>query len=123
MPIVSEVIKSRRLVISRANGQLCVDDLEARQQDLKKNPDFDPSFNHLFDMRGVIRIEDVSAHVVKRIAQVRIFSPLSRRAIVAPDDLAFGLSRMYEVFSRSLDSNLAVFRNVKDAMEWLEEEV
>ena len=121
MTIFSEVLKSKRIVITRVQGPLSVEDLEAKQLELKNNPDFDPSFNHLFDMSGVTRMEDVSAAVVKRIAQIRIFSPDSRRAVVAPDDLTYGYSRMYEVFSKANDSNLAVVRNEEQAMDWLEE--
>lgn len=123
MTISSEVLKSKRIVITRVQGTLRIGEFEAKQLELKKNPDFDPSFNHLFDMSGVTWMEDVTASVVKRIAQTRIFSPTSRRAIVAPDDLTYGFSRMYEVFSKANDSNLAVVRNEEQAMAWLEEKV
>ena len=119
MTIESEVIKSKGLVVTRVKGKMKLDEFESSQWALKENPDFDPSFDHLFDMSGVDDIDDVSAQNIKRIAHIRIFSPTSRRAVIAPDDLTYGLSRMYEVFSKANDSNLGVFRNREDAVNWL----
>ena len=46
-----------------------------------------------------------------------------RRVVVAPGDLEFGLSRVYEVFSSSTEANFAVFRNREEAIDWLEKKV
>lgn len=120
MAIFTEVIKARRLVITRAEGFLALKDLEEKQKALLHYPDFDPLFDHLFDMSGVTSVEDIRTSELERLASVRIFSISSRRAIVAPGDLVYGFSRMYEVFSKSTEENYAVFRNNEDALEWLE---
>ena len=122
MTIDSEIIKSKRLVITTVKGLMKADELESSQWNLQKHPDFDPTFDHLFDMSSVVDIEDISAQNIKRIAHIRIFSPDSRRAVVAPDDLAYGFSRMYEVFSKATDSNFGIFRIMDDAINWLKEE-
>jgi hypothetical protein len=120
MPIYSEVIKSRRLVSTRAEGFLTIRELVKKQEDLLNHPDFDPLFDHLFDMSGITSVEDLKVSELQRLASVRIFSASSRRAIVAPGDLVFGFSRMYEVFSNSTEANYSVFRNRDDALKWLE---
>ena len=121
MSIKSEIDKSRKLVITRAEGLLTLKELETRQKALLDEPEFDPSFDHLFDLSGVTSLEEITTSQLERISRVRIFLTPSRRAIVAPGDLLFGFSRMYEVFSKSTKKNYSVFRNIEDAMEWLGE--
>jgi hypothetical protein len=47
------------------------------------------------------------------------FSAPSSVAIVAPKDLAFGLSRMYEIYREQPQIALKVFRTREDALAWL----
>ena len=107
-------------MVSRAIGVLVLDELADRQMKLLDHPEFDPSYDHLFDMSGVTGVEDIRTSELESFALVRIFSYTSRRAIVAPEDLVYGYARMYEVFSHSSEDNLAVFRNEDEAMAWLE---
>ncbi len=41
-------------------------------------------------------------------------------AIVAPEDLTYGMARVYQALCSSLISNMQVFRKAEDAYEWLE---
>lgn len=120
MPIFTEIIKSRSLVSTRVEGVLTIKELLEKQEALLNHPDFDPMFDHLFDMSGITSVEDLRVSELQSLASVRIFSSSSRRAIVAPGDLEYGFSRMYEAFSNSTDSNYSVFRNREDALKWLE---
>mgnify|MGYP006310467065 FL=1 len=122
MSISSEIIKSRKLVITRVEGTLTLEELILKQGEILFDPDFDPDFDHLFDMSGVSEVEDISTTELRKVSSVRVFSDLSRRAVVAPGDFEFGLSRMYEVFSRSTEENFSVFRTLDEAMEWLEKD-
>ena len=45
----------------------------------------------------------------------------SKLAIVAPKDLIYGLSRLFEVYREEQQVSTNVFRNEKDAREWLME--
>ncbi len=123
MTIKIEIDKSRKLVITRAEGLLTLEELETRQKTLLDEPEFDPSFDHLLDLSGVTSSEEITTSQLEGISRVRIFSTLSRRAIVAPGDLLFAFSRMYEVFSGSTEENYSVFRNTEEAMEWLGEDL
>ena len=122
MSISSEIIKSRKLVITRVEGTLTLEELILKQGEILFDPEFDPDFDHLFDMSGVSEVEDISTTELRKVSSVRVFSDLSRRAVVAPGDFEFGLSRMYEVFSRSTEENFSVFRTLDEAMEWLEKD-
>ena len=51
----------------------------------------------------------------------KTFTPL-RVAIVAPDDLAFGLSRMFKVYRENGLSEHRIFRTPEEAWAWLMED-
>ena len=42
-------------------------------------------------------------------------------AIVADEDLIYGLSRMYEIVAEDVPTNKKIFRNIEDAQNWLKE--
>ena len=48
------------------------------------------------------------------------FSPPSRVAIVAPKDLSFGISRIYEAIRQQEGMELEIFRSEQKALKWLE---
>ena len=48
-----------------------------------------------------------------------ITAPESKVAIVAPDDLSFGLSRVFEVYREDGKLQHTVFRSVEEALTWL----
>jgi hypothetical protein len=77
-------------------------------------------------MTEVTQIVKPSPESVRRLAKLSatMDSPASGRfAIIAPQDLAFGLGRMYEIF-RGMEEDsmktLRVCRNVEDALAFLE---
>jgi len=118
MPLRSVIIEEMRLVITQAYGILQPADLAENRASLVADPMFDPTYDHLFDLRPVERL-DFTADDVEAATLVRAFSAASRRAIVAPRDLAFGLSRMYESHRNDLDEGMAVYRTFDEALAWL----
>ena len=84
-----------------------------------KDPDFDPSFGEICDFTEVTQV-DVSADDIRELAQKNIFSPHSRRAIVVPNDVIFGLARMFEIL-RDLqgETGIRVFRTLNEALDWV----
>jgi hypothetical protein len=119
MPATYEIDKQRRLVISTAWEHFTVADALAHQDKLLKDPDFDPSFSQLMDFTQVTQI-DLEASDVRRLAERTVFSANSRRAIVAASDLAYGLSRMFEMLRENAGENgIRVFRDLDEAVDWL----
>lgn len=107
-------------MITKVDGRLSLEEFLNKQGEIVFDPEFNPDFDHLFDMTGVLEVEEVLTSDLKKVSSVRVFSEKSRRAVVAPGDFVFGLARMYEVFSGSTEENFSVFRNLDEAMEWLE---
>lgn len=119
MSLTSLVIEEARLVVTRASGVLRPEDLGENRASLLADPAFDPSYDHLFDLREVEGIA-FPTEDVEKATWVRAFSETSRRAVVAPHDLSFGLARMYQSHRFDLSAGIRVFREVDRALEWLE---
>ncbi len=47
--------------------------------------------------------------------------PFGRCAVIAPDDLTYGLGRMFQGFAWPMFTSIHVFRNNADAGTWLNE--
>lgn len=119
MPFSYQLEPSRRLVLSRVWGVLTETDIEEYYARLAADPGFDPAMRQLCHIMDATRI-DASAEALRRLAQRSIFSPGTRRAIVAVQDAHYGLSRMFKVFSEVGGSHVEVFRDSASAEAWLE---
>jgi hypothetical protein len=119
MPSFYKIDKERRLVLTTVSGVFLPADAISHQQKLGKDPDFDSSFSQIADFTHVTQFE-FSGEDVRQFAQRSIFSPNSRRALIVPNEVAFGLGRMYEIL-RGLEGEkgIRVFRTLEEALDWV----
>ena len=118
LPMISEIDVDRGLVLTRLVGPVSVSEVEEHNRNLAKDPKFKPHFKQLVDVTELTKLYDSEA--VKRSAEEHIFSPGVRRALVAPSDAAFGMSRMWAIQSESSGQRIEVFRQLDQAKEWLQ---
>jgi hypothetical protein len=119
MPTFFKIFRERRLVMSAVSGVVTIADALAHRENLRKHPDFDPSFSQLVDLSNVTKIEFSHEDVVT-FAQDTIFSLNSRRAALATCDIAYGLARMFEMHREAKgEEGLRVFRNLDEALDWV----
>jgi len=119
MPSSYKIDKENRLVISTGSGVLTLPDALAHQEQLLKDPDFDPSFSQLLDFTHVTDVE-LSSEEIHRLARTTVFSANSRRAFLVNSDLKFGLARMFAIMRESFgEKGIRVFRNSDDALDWV----
>ncbi len=119
MPADYRIDTDKRRVFSSGSGHLSYEDIAGHMNRLAKDPKFDPSFSQLFDFRDVTSVGLNSQHVIQ-IAEIRVFSPESKRAIVAPDPVKFGMARMYEAYRAPKgDRRIEVFADYQEALDWL----
>ena len=119
MPAFYKIDKERRLVISTGAGVTTLADIQAHQQRLLSDPDFDPSFSQLMDMTQVTRLE-LSADDIQLLAQTKLFSPNSRRSILVKSDMVYGLGRMFGTLRDLMgEDGIRVFRNLDEALDWV----
>jgi hypothetical protein len=125
VPIDYRIDEERRLVLARVRGDVTEADLFTYQREVWSRPEV-AGFNELVDMSGVGRIVAPSIDRVLELSSVSAAMDAaqekSRFAIVAPDDLAFGLGRMYQAY-RGLDQRstkrVGVFRTLDQALAFL----
>ena len=84
-----------------------------------------PTAHVLWDMSSA-EVEHVTADILRRFigkaAELGARRPGGRTAVVAPEDLQFGLARMSEVFTEleSAPYLFRAFRSRQEALAWLE---
>src|SRR5712664_2478382 len=90
----------RGIVFSRGWGVLTDGEIFAHAESLRSNVRFEPGFRQIVDFRDVreIRVTGAGVHAV---AQNNPFQRDARRALVVVTDEAFGLVRMFELFTEA----------------------
>jgi hypothetical protein len=89
---------------------------------LASDPSIPPGRRELVDLSR-LETTDVTAGALRRVAQ--IYADADERpedspvAIVAPGDLFFGLSRMYEAYRQDSPVRIRIFRSLAEARAWL----
>jgi hypothetical protein len=94
-------------------------DVLAHREKLFNDPGYDPSFSQLLDLSPVTQLE-IEPEQVRRLAHTMVFSPDSRRAIVASNDVTFGSARMYGILCECAgETGVRVFRDRDEALNWV----
>jgi hypothetical protein len=125
MPITYVIDRTRRTVYVSASGVLTPQDLFTYQNKVWSAPEH-RGLDECVDMLGVTDIVAATDSNMKALAELsaRMDDPSvkSRLAIIAREDLHYGLARMYEAY-RSMQPKstrmLAIFRTREDAERWL----
>ena len=127
MPMDIWVEPDRQLRRAVARDTLTDRDLLEAWGDVLADPAFDPDCDNLVDMSGVERFE-VTPLGAQRLADVMAMCakpPAAgvrpRVAFVAPDDRAFGILRMYEMYRelQGAAQRFFVTRSLEEARCWL----
>ncbi len=124
MPITYRIDHERRLVDTTVVGVLTSPEIFAYQREVWSRPEV-AGYDELVDMGDATLDEFVSHELVSWLAELSASmdtpSP-SRFAIVASEDLHFGLGRMYERMREMKPGStkaVGVFRTRPEALEWL----
>ena len=122
MPISYRIDRERALVITEAWGVLTDEDILDHKTRLLNDPGFEPKLMELSDIRSIERL-DVTQAGIKAMVQ-HDAANLARRAghrvlLVVPNDLVFGMARMYELMGSRDAGGVEVFRSMEEADAWL----
>lgn len=114
-----QVNAADRIVTLSVSGSLGDQELLNLAGELEKHPGVQPDFSLLVDFRlangGIVTSAGVRA--LAELSQVLF--PSSRRAVVVPSDLGFGMARMYSILRNDENSMLQVFRDFDEAQRWV----
>ena len=116
MSFTHETDIANRTVFSRATGEVTDDDLMAHRAAIRSDPDFEPDFRHLVDLRGVTKMS-ITADGLGRLLPGSFCGPGARRALVALRDVDYGMARMHQMAAGPTEKR--VFRDMDEALRWL----
>ena len=120
MPTEYSVDPVKRRVTTTGRGKLVFEQMMGSAAAMRDDPALDPTFTELVDITEVDSV-DLTAEQIEALAEIRIFDPKSRRAIVAPRPLYFGMARMYEAHhSAKAEATVRVFTDRDEAVKWLD---
>jgi hypothetical protein len=122
MPVEHRYDAALRTLFVTFTGEVSETELLDTARKLSADPSIPPGRRELVDLSR-IENSDVTSAALRRVAH--IYSETDKQpedsqvAIVAPGDLYYGLSRMYEAFRRSSPVEIRVFRELAEARSWL----
>jgi hypothetical protein len=122
MPCDCEVDAERRWVRARAWGVVTYAEAMAMRAKFLSDPNFSEDFYQIIDGRDVTRMAITPAEI-GQMAKDKVFSPRSRRTMVAPTRDTYDFARMYQLF-RGINAGsemMRVFKTMEEAEKWLAE--
>ena len=126
MPISYQTDPGKRRIVAEASGAIGQQELFAYQKDVGTRPEW-AGFDEIFDVSHVDSLLDIRIDNLKALADLAASMDTpglpSKFAIVAPQDLYFGLGRMYESLRESAPHSsrrIAAFRSRAEAERWLD---
>jgi len=119
MHVKREIDASDRVVILGISGELNDEGLRTLAAELRSAQEITPDFGLLIDFRNAVG-RDVTTQGVRALAaESLVLSPDSRRALVVPSDLGFGMGRMYQMLREGQGGQINVFRDIDEARRWV----
>jgi hypothetical protein len=117
LPVRYVIDKKHRLIVSVGEGSVTFDEIRNHQDQLLRDPDFDPAFNQLIDVTTATRF-DLSTDEAREAARRKIMSSASRRAFVASQTAIYGFGRLMEAHAEQ-HAQIRVFYDRDSALKWL----
>ena len=118
MPVTVRVDRSQKLVVTTYSGDVTNEDVSRQVADIERNAPYDADYRAITDFTQVTQFE-ISSDQIRLVAESK--SPLEKahRVMVAPSDVAYGTSRMFQVLAGRTRPNISVVRNLKEAYQVL----
>lgn len=122
MPISYRFDKSLNVVFVKGRGKVSREQLVDLATRMVADPELPSSRGELIDCHETQPM-GISTSALREVARIFTDGDAMRRcktALVANQDLAYGLLRMYAIFRDESASEFRVFRETREAEEWLD---
>lgn len=110
-------------VLTRVAGSPSSADLQAFVEALEADPRVQPDYLRFSDLRALTVAPDAAVvqTFAKSISRLQESKPSRRSAILASQDIYFGMARVYVGhLERTALDTFGVFRDLREALAWLE---
>jgi hypothetical protein len=118
MNVDQEIDHTRRLVILTISGEITDQDLIALADRVANTPSINKNFSMLVDLRFASGLKVTTEGVRKLAERPLVLAAESRRAVVVPSPLGYGMARMYEMLRGT--GATKVFMDYDEARTWVE---
>jgi hypothetical protein len=123
MPIKYKIFQDKKLVYALGVGDITYDDLVLHIEELASEPKYIPPMKKLVDYRNAnlstLSTEDSTKITKKKALLIDNFTN-EKCAFVTKRDLEFGMLRFHEAQIDGSGIITNVFRNLEDALVWLQ---
>ena len=119
MQVERMIDSDARVVILTVSGYLGDEGLLELADELAKAPELEPDFALLIDLRQANGHSVTSAGVRRLVSRPLVLSAASRRAVVVPSHLGYGMARMYEMLREDRGGATRAFRDYDEARRWV----
>jgi len=124
MPVTYVIDKGQKTIQTRCTGNVTFDEVVDHFRVLEQDPECPERLDVLLDLTNLTSIPNadqltgVSDAIGRTLEKVRF----DACAIVAPTDLLFGVSRVFEVLAEGRFRMTRTFRRFNEAESWLAEQ-
>ena len=119
MQVDRKIDAEARVVVLTVSGEIGDRELLSLPDQLEKDPEVRPDFALLIDLRQASGQKVTTAGVRSLAAQPLVLSPTSRRAVVVPTKLGFGMARMYEMLREAQGGGTRAFLDYGEPERWV----
>ena len=123
MPILYRIVPDKKVAYIKASGNVSVDEIMIEGARMFAETEWENGFNILCDYREITEFDLSNEDIHKVTDQDKLHEPIfdkSKCAVVATSNLVFGLSRMWEILSQNTNLTTMVFKDIREAIDWLE---
>ena len=118
MPVTYHIDKINKMVFVNATGEFTAEDFRMHRRRLADDPDFDPQYGVLFDLRSITEFP-ISSAETRGFSMEYIFHKRARRAYLVPTEEVHGMVRMFSILSDFESDVIQIFRDMAEARRWL----
>ena len=122
MPVHYSISSSTSVVYVKVVNDLCYPDLIEHINQLSEDERYHAPMKNIFDYRLCINnqltISEARQYAIKKISLSHVFLN-EMCAIIAPQDINYGLGRFQEIMTSSSNFLTCVFRSLGEGLSWL----
>jgi len=125
MPFEIRFDRKKKIVIATVGSTFTLEEFQAAMDEITQSGEYAPDTDALWDLRAM-DFAKIDAGYLQGIIRIRKQYPernTARLAHIVKGDFAFGMMRMYQIYSE-LDQNhltqkVGVFKSISEGKEWL----
>jgi hypothetical protein len=126
MAIEYTIIPDKKLILAKGIATVKGSDVLKHLEQLAADENYVSPMKKLVDYRNIDNIlisSEEAIAIARKKKDLAVTFKNERCAFISPGDLTYGTSRVHQALIQGIDLNTEVFRNVQEALSWLEVDI